>query len=179
MIPFVSILLSYASKGVTVGKALFSKKGLVLCLPLAMSLPVFNQTHQALWFLFWLMVGDFGTGILASRVEKKKLEEINPGLRKQSLISSEKLKKSGYKILLYVSTILVVYQAQNTFKLKTFHLSFSELELSAFLITVLFWCVVEFYSIVFENFKKMGFDVLDKFNKMVDVFKAGKSKIDE
>lgn len=169
----------YFLKISVVAKALFSKKGIIIATPVVISLPVLTQLQESLWLLFWLMVLDFITGIIASWFEKKKAEKLNPDLKKENLISSEKLKKSGFKTLLYICTIIAVFHAQKTFKLKTFQLSFSELDLSPGTVMIFFWCMVEFYSIVFENFKKMGFDVMEKINNLIGVFKSTKSKIEE
>ncbi|MFC2110495.1 phage holin family protein [Bacteroidota bacterium] len=171
------ILSSYIKKSFIVCEAMMSKKGLVLSAPILISLPVLTQMQQAVWLLFWLMLSDFATGILAAWFEKSKAEKNDPKIKEQSLISSEKLKKSGFKILLYVCSILAIDQAQKVFKLKPFNLSFSDLELSITLVVIFFWCLVEFYSIVFENFKRMGFDVAKKISNVFTTVKNIKSEI--
>ncbi len=171
------IFTPYINKSLLVCKALASKKGIVISVPVAVSLPVLTDIQQAIWLLFWLMFVDFGTGILASRIEKKNAEKLNPLLKKESLISSEKLKKSGFKTLLYFCSILTIYQSQKIFKIKSFNLSFSELELSVTLVAIFFWCLVEFYSIVFENFKTMGFDVSQKISNVFSTIKNIKKEV--
>jgi phage-related holin len=176
---FLTLFSSYITKTTIVAKALFSKKGIIIFTPVFISLPILSQLQESLWLLFWLMVVDFFTGIIASWFEKNKAEKTNPELKKENLISSEKLKKSGFKTLLYICSILAVFHVQKTFQLKTFQLSFSELNLSPGMVIIFFWCMVEFYSIVFENFKKMGFDVMEKIGNIIGVFKTTKSKIEE
>ena len=172
-----SIFATYINKSIIVCKALASKKGVVISAPVLIAMPVFSEIQQAIWLLFWLMVVDFITGVLASRHEKKHAEILKPELKSETLISSEKLKKSGFKVLLYTCSILVVYRAENIFKLKSFSWSFSDLELSATLVLVFFWCVVEFYSIVFENFKRMGLDVVLKISEVFSTFKKIKKEV--
>lgn len=166
----------YIKKTILVTKSLFTKQGLVIATPIALTLPVLSTIQQALWLLFWLMVLDFITGVMASGHEKKEAEKTKPELVNESLISSEKLKKSGFKILLYMCSILAVYRVQKIFMIKSFSVSFANIELSIALMVVLFWCLVELFSIVFENFKKMGFDVVKKISTIFSTVKTIKNE---
>ncbi len=126
--------------------------------------PVISAVQKALGLLFIFFVLDFITGILASRVDKKKAEKLDPTLKEQSLISSEKLKLSAVKAFTYASAILGVWAIETVFFIKTFSFtSVSTEKMTVTLIFVGFCCAIEFYSIVFENFKRMGFDIAKKF----------------
>lgn len=143
-----------------------------------------NNTQIAIAYLIGLMILDFITGIMASYVEaenKQELEKykttnkflnsllyfVNTGIvykirnllfKLSQVITSKKLKLSGVKAILYFSTIIVTYIFEQIFFIKSFNLSFSDLKFSLTLSMILFWSAVEWYSIFFENFKKIGID---------------------
>ena len=128
----------------------------------------FSTVQKALSLLIIFFILDFITGIIASHTEKKKLEKEDPTLKEQSLISSEKLKLSAIKAFTYTSSILGVWAIEEVFYIKTFKFeSVSTQEFTITLIFVGFCCAIEFYSIVFENFKKMGFDIAKSFLTVV------------
>lgn len=160
-------------------KAMFlTKKGFVL-IPMAVTLPIVINLTASLKVLFALMLLDFVTGIAASKIEKQKAEEENPELKKERLISSDKLKKSGVKFFLYASTILLAYHIEKIFFIKSFSLSFSTAHITITVVVVAFWMVVELYSTVFENFKRMGFDVVERAMSIIKNYKSTKNKINE
>jgi len=124
----------------------------------------FSTVQKALLLLLLFFILDFITGIIASYKEKKQKEKDNPKLKEQTLISSEKLKLSAVKAFTYASSILGVWGIERVFFIKTFKFeNVSTEDLTVTLIFVGFCCAIEFYSIVFENFKRMGFDIASKF----------------
>jgi hypothetical protein len=125
------------------------------------------------------MFFDLFTGILVSRKEKKEAEKLKPELKNESLITSKKLKLGFVKFLLYGSSILIAYNLQEIAKIHAFNFSFSDLKFSITMLIILSCCVVEIYSIFFENFKKLGFDILKIASKIIDTYRKGKSKITE
>lgn len=128
----------------------------------------FSTVQKALLLLLLFFILDFITGIIASYKEKKQKEKENPKLKEQTLISSEKLKLSAVKAFTYASSILGVWGIERVFFIKTFKFeNVSTEDLTVTLIFVGFCCAIEFYSIVFENFKRMGFDIASKFFKVV------------
>jgi hypothetical protein len=160
---------------------LFSKKGAILILPMAVTANTIN-VQLALLVLFILMSIDFITGIGASYFERKELLKTLEGgelkkLKETNLISSQKLKLSGIKFIFYMTFILVAFIIESVFFIKSFDLSFSEAKLTLSIIVILFCCGVEIYSIIFENFKKMGFDVTAMFLKIFKKYKSLKSEI--
>ena len=154
-------------------KAMFTKtSGLILAIPtIAISTTIDPQ--KSILFLCLLFTIDFATGITGSYVEWIKTD------RKTTLISSEKLRMSAVKLFTYFSGILVVYGVELVFFEKHFNFnSITDKDFTITSIAIAFFCAIEIYSIVFENFKKMGFDVLANIKKLVTVFKDTKKAIE-
>lgn len=172
-------LAGYCKKASIVGKVLCSKKGLAL-VPFIATMPIIlTSTQKSIALLIILMIADFATGIGASISRRRKLIKLHPNQELPRLISSEKLKKSGVKFLLYSMTILTSYAIQVIFQLKSFTLSVTDMPLSLCIGVVAWWCIVEFYSIFFENFKDMGIDVKLIIKKITGIIKYIKDKSDE
>lgn len=166
----------YFLKSQTVIKVLFSKKGISMLPALVMMPIILTTTQQAIAFLVLLMVFDFITGIGASISKKRKFEKENPEIEKIRLISSEKLRKSGVKFLLYSMTILSSYFMQAIFQLKNFTLIISNIQINLCIGVIGFWCIVELYSIFFENFKDMGIDIKLIIRKITNLVNFVKDK---
>lgn len=165
----------YFTKIITSIKTLLTTPaGVLVSLPL-IAVPFLTNLQLSFVLLFGLFLADFGTGLLASYFEKKEEEKTNPALKDENLISSEKAKFSVVKALAYTMSALGVYFIEKIFFIKTFRIdSVSEKDLTITLIWVGFCCAIEFYSIFFENFKRMGFDLA---KKMTNVGKKIKSLI--
>lgn len=124
---------------------------------------VFSPVQKGLAALFFFVVADFITGIGASYFKKKKAEKLDPSIKDQDLISSEKLKLSLVKVSTYAIGILGCWFLETVFFIKKFSFdSISTQELTITLVCIAFCCVIEFWSIVMENFKEMGFDIRKK-----------------
>ena len=86
------------------------------------------------------------------------------------------MKRSIVKGIAYSVFILCSYGIQFIFKIKPFTFSFSELTWDLPLIAVAGAIVIELWSILLENFKRMGFDiikiVLGMFTKAKEVKKG-------
>jgi phage-related holin len=133
---------------------------------------VLTSIQKALLLLLLFFVLDFITGIIASWKIKKDEEKLDSSLKGTALISSEKLKLSAVKAFTYTSAILGVWGIEKVFFIRTFKFeNVSTEDLTITLIFVGFCCAIEFYSIVFENFKKMGFDIAKRFLKVVTSIK--------
>jgi hypothetical protein len=177
----ISSLIMIFIKTRLLATTLFSKKGAVFLIPFAVTANVID-VKLALLILFVIMAIDFTTGIGASHFVRQRLlkslkgEELKK-LQETNLISSQKLKLSGVKFTLYMSTILVAYGIEFVFFIKSFKVSFTEADLTLSIIVILFWCFVELYSIIFENFKKMGFDVTARVSNIFKKYKSLKSQI--
>lgn len=173
----INLLMKPLIKSKIVIESFASTKGYFM-LPIALSVTAV-RLEWALLLLFGLMTVDFGTGVGASHFERKKLKKENPDVKHGNLISSEELKKSGVKFTLYAMTILLAYFLEQIFFVKSFQFGFSEAKFSISIVVIGFWCIVEFYSIVFENFKRMGVDVVEKFKNIVSKYKTTKKDISD
>ena len=162
----------YGKLFISLKTMLTKSSGVALAIPtIAISTTI--DPVRAIVFLCILDALDFITGIAASYIVWRKTD------RKTTLISSEKLKMSGVKVFTYFSTILVVYGVELVFFEKHFNFnSITDKDFTITSIAIAFFCAIEIYSIVFENFKKMGFDVLANIKKLVTVFKDTKKAIE-
>ena len=97
--------LSHSSTGVISGLGIFT-------------IIAFSPIQKALGLLFLFLVLDFTTGILASYFKKKKAEKLDPSLKNEDLISSEKLKLSLVKMSTYIIGILGCWLLESIFFLK-------------------------------------------------------------
>ena len=132
------------------------------------AISVLSSVQKALLLLLLFFILDFVTGVLASWKEKKEEEKIKPELKDKDLISSDKLKLSAVKAFTYTSAILGVWGIEKVFFIRTFKFDNVSTEgLTITLIFIGFCCAIEFYSIVFENFKRMGFDIAKRFIQVV------------
>lgn len=156
-------LKCFAKFGLTL-KSMFSKPlTLFSCLPLVV-LPVFTTSQKAVLLLGMFVIADFITGILASWAEFKKKDEWQ---EKKYLIESSKLRLSGVKFICYALGILCAWGIEIVFVIKEIpagHISTENLTITT--IVIAFFCMIEFYSIFFENVKKMGFDIIQKVKKI-------------
>lgn len=177
---------------------------LLLALGVEIILPK-TPTQIAITYLLFLMILDFLTGILASyhtkenkidceryRSKNKYINSVlyilNNGIlynirnfwyKLTQVITKQKIKRTGIKVLLYFSTILVTSFFEQIFFIKEFDLKFSELKFSLTLFIILFWSLIEWYSIFFENFKNMGFDVISSIKKVIKKILEIKTEIDK
>lgn len=164
-----------------------------------------TTTQFAITYLLILIVLDFITGIMASYIQYKDIVNavklrskivfidkilmfFNTGAiykircfeeKFKRVVSSKKLKMSGVKLLLYFSTILVTYFFEQIFFIKNFKLDFSNLSFSLTLAIILFWSAVEWHSIFFENFKKIGIDVKAIIFDLIKNFLNLKKEVDK
>lgn len=175
----ISIYFKYFSKMFITTKLIFSNK-----ITISLALPTFvmitlTTEQKAIILLGIFFALDFATGIAASWFEKRRAEKLDPALKEQSLISSEKLKLSMVKAFMYCSSILSIYGIEKVFFVRQFHLDFFEQKASITLLAVAFCCVIELYSVIFENFKRMGFDLKDKVSRIFKTVKSVKDSADE
>ncbi len=157
--------------------SLFSSKSFLM-IPVAIGV-VSIEIKNAINLLFFLMIIDFCTGIGASYFKKKKEEKENHNEKKSLLISSEKLKMSGLKFILYTTSILLAYFVENVFFIKPFQISLSSANFTLTILVISFWCLVEFYSILFENFKAMGLDIMAIGFKLIKKYKNVKQELNK
>lgn len=121
-----------------------------------------SQKAAALLGLFFIL--DFITGILASWIEHTKSDSTT---KKGYVIQSAKLRLSAVKFICYALGILCAWGIEMVFVLKRIPTgSISTQNLTFTTMVIAFFCVIEFYSIFFENIKRMGFDIIQKVKKI-------------
>lgn len=162
-----------------------------------------SHTESAIYLMILLMGIDFITGLIASFIEEKKefyasffssknklinnfLYLSNKGsiykvrcflMKLNHIITSDKLKDTIVKVFLYFGTIIITYLFESLFIIKQFKVFFSDLNFTLTLSLVLFCIGREFYSIFFENFKRMGIDVKSVLSKYFKIIKDVKKEI--
>jgi len=174
----LTLIIPYLHKTIIVFKSLFSQKGIILIPALAISIPILSTKQHIGLMLIVLIIIDFLTGLAVSKRKKKKAEKLDTALKNKNLFQSKLFKDgTGVKLLLYSLTIFITYWAEYVLKIKTFNISISKIDLNGTLVILLIWVTVELYSIIFENIKDLGFDVLAVLKKIVAVFKSVKKEI--
>ena len=136
-----------------------------------------TNLQLALALLFGLLFIDYITGVLASWINHKK--NFKTSFWKDSVngFSSEKWKKSLVKIITYFLFILLTYEIEYIFQIKSFTSDYSDLKITITLFAIAISCGIEFYSIFFENLPKAGFDIEKKFMKLFDKAKSIFTKV--
>lgn len=140
--------------------------GLIISIPAA-AMPLVTTPQKAVMLLAIFFMLDFITGIMASWAEFKKMKPSVTQYGKRYLISSAKLKLSGVKFITYAMGILCAWGIEQVFLIREIpsgHISMKNLTLTT--IVIGFFCAIEFYSIFFENIKRMGFDIIQKVKKI-------------
>lgn len=126
--------------------------------------PILTTSQKAVILLGIFFILDFITGILASWIEVKKT---NSTAGKKYVIQSSKLRLSAVKFICYALGILCAWGIEIVFVIKKVPSgSISTQNLTFTTVVIAFFCVIEFYSIFFENIKRMGFDVIQKVKKI-------------
>ncbi len=121
-----------------------------------------SPPQQALIFLSLVITLDFATGLVASWMEFKKTGNKKTG-QKKYVIESAKLRLTAVKFICYSMGILSAQCIQTIFFIKRIpagHIATKDLTLTTVIIG--YFCVIEIYSIFFENIKRMGFDIIEK-----------------
>jgi phage-related holin len=123
---------------------------------LSILIQTFSTSQQACAILLISMLFDFITGILAHWIEFKK-----ESIQKKYIIESAKLRLTAVKFTCYAMGILGAWGIETVFliqKIPSGYISTESLTLTT--IITGFFCVIEIYSIFFENIKRMGFDIV-------------------
>lgn len=137
-------------------------KSLILffCIPIL----VLTTSQKAVMLLGLFFILDFITGILASWA---KFIKTNSNSEKRYLIQSSKLRLSAVKFICYALGILCAWGIEIVFVIKKIPSgSISTQNLTFTTVVIAFFCAIEFYSIFFENIKRMGFDIILKVKKI-------------
>lgn len=173
----LTIFLKYLAKLGVTAKSLSSKPiTFITCLP-ALTFPVFTTPQKALILLGGLFVLDFITGIWGNWIEFKRDWPIDPVTgRRERVIKSAKLRLSAVKFGTYCIMILGAYGIEWVFVPGEFEPHDRLQKMTLTVIVIAFCCVIELYSILFENIKRMGFDIVKKSKKIWSLYKSVKDE---
>ena len=182
----VTLYLHYLAKPfIIIQEVVTTPKGIAFAIPTLGTISLLSTQRLAFGFLVIAYLLDFITGVIASFIERlreeKKIQEVDSFTWKQKVIyffdniSSDQMKRSIVKGIAYSVFILCSHGIQFIFKIKPFSFSFSELTWDLPLIAVAGAIVIELWSVLLENFKRMGFDIikigLGMFSKVKEVKK--------
>lgn len=174
---------------------LFTQKGLSISLPTIAGVAALSDTTKAWYFLLIVYSIDFVTGIWGSYIIQMNVEKTKDRYKKikestrlvkilysieffVNNISSQKLRKSIIKAVGYTLFILLFWAVQEVFKIKTWTFdSFSYMEWNLTLMAQAGCIASEIWSILFENLKKMGLDIVAKVTGMSKTYKELKKEI--
>lgn len=172
----------YASKlGYVFKNMMYSPAGVAGFIPLMVGAEL-STNVKAAYVLMGLFVLDFITGVWASWAEFQRSIPVTPGSGKRYVVQSGLLQLTAVKFVVYGLTILVALALEWAFIApgKEFepHESLNKMTLTTF--WILFLCIIEVYSIVFENIKRIGFDVIQTIKKIAkngwDIYKTVKDE---
>ena len=194
----ILMYLNYLAKPFLAVKTLFlTPKGLTIALPTIAGVAALSNETKAWYFLLLVYGIDFITGVMASyhvnfkkEKEKKSYQKIlESNLLIRILfkveffignISSQKLRKSFIKAVGYALFILLFYAVQHLFKIKTWTFeSISNLEWNLTLAAQASCIGAEIWSILFENFKALGLDLVKIVTNMSKTYREVKKEIKE
>ena len=186
----ITLYLHYLAKPFLIIQEVFTTpKGLVFVIPTLGTISLLSTQKLAFYFLVIAYIVDFITGVVASFIERlkeeKKEQQVDSFTWKEKVvyffdnISSDQMKRSIVKGIAYSVFIMCSYGIQFIFKIKPFSFSFSELAWDLPLVAVAGAIVIELWSILLENFKRMGFDIIKIGLGMFSKTKEIKDKITE
>lgn len=191
--------LNYLAKPLVAAKKITTTtKGAVISIPALALMSTFHIEKQVLLFLTGLIIVDFVTGILVSFKEAKiaakakgqfaTKETTNQRFFARLLfkikfyydvIESGKLRLSLLKMTMYMFAIIGAKTIQSMFKIKPFGFSFSDAEWTITIVVMCICCVFEIHSIVIENVKSLGYDLIDKIFSVFRSYKEIKKEFKE
>ena len=186
----VTLYLHYLAKPfIIIQEVITTPKGIAFAIPTLGTISLLSTQRLAFGFLVIAYTLDFITGVIASFIERlreeKKIQEVESFTWKQKVIyffdniSSDQMKRSIVKGIAYSVFILCSHGIQFIFKIKPFSFSFSHLVWDLPLIAVAGAIVIELWSILLENFKRMGFDIIKIGLGMFSKAKEVKKEISE
>jgi len=136
--------------------------------------------YEAVWFLLiWFFMADLITGLLASYYEWKESNHKDRWFfGKGEGFSSDKAKKMGVKLVVYLLVPQMLINLQTTLLIKNFkYATISDAEFELATMVVLLFCLIEGFSIFHENLPKCGFDLWKSIKNMIGFYKKVKKEI--
>ena len=157
---------------------IFSSPAGISVVPIGIVAASISTPLKAMILLAVLFILDFITGIWASWIEFRN-QQIKGSANNKYVVQSAKLRLSAIKFITYGMVILVAYGLEWVFVVQEFKPSDKIENLSLTTIAIIFCCAIEFYSVFFENIKRMGFDIILKIKKIAssgwDLYKTIKN----
>ena len=152
---------------------------LAIAVPTIAIVPTVVDFIRICYILFWMFMIDFITGVGASYCEWKRLPEKEDKwfFGKGEGFSSKKAKSLGLKAIVYIGLPVLILQFQIILGIKNIKyetLSDSEFELAS--LSVIFFCLIEGFSIFHENLPKCGFNIWSKIKEMIGFYKKVKTE---
>lgn len=133
----------------------------------SLALPLLTNLQLGIVVLIIAYIFDFLTGILASYVETKK--GLRPRTKSGYIFESERARQSVVKAVGYMSFILLAFAMETLFFHKDIKLSMiSDKHFRVTEIIVGICIGIEAYSVIFENIKAAGFDIVGKVTSMAE-----------
>lgn len=137
-------------------------------------------SYEGVWYLLvWFFISDLVTGLLASYFLWKESDHKDRWFfGKGEGFSSDKAKKMGVKLAVYLLVPQLLINLQTTLLLKNFkyeRISDAEFELAT--CAVLFFCLIEGFSIFHENLPKCGFNLWGIIKKIFGFYKEVKKEL--
>ena len=186
----ITLYLHYLAKPfIIIQEVVTTPKGIAFAIPTLGTISLLSTQRLAFGFLVIAYLLDFITGVIASFIERlreeKKIQEVESFTWKEKVVyffdnvSSDQMKRSIVKGIAYSVFILCSHGIQFIFKIKPFSFSFSELAWDLPLVAVAGAIVIELWSILLENFKRMGFDIIKIGLGMFTKVKEVKNEITE
>jgi phage-related holin len=130
--------------------------------------PELTIPQQAGILLILSIIVDFITGILASWIDYKKSKAFSDSSK--YIIESAKLRLTAVKFTCYTIGILGAWGIETVFFIKKIPSGYIATEnLTLTTVIIGFFCIIEIYSIFFENIKRMGFDVIQTIKNIVSI----------
>jgi len=117
---------------------------------------------KALILLGVFFAMDFLTGLGASYIEFKNDVSHYPDDEKRYLLSSSKFRLSIVKFITYGLAALIARGIEWAFIPGEFETNEHLNKMTLTTIVIGICCAIEIYSILFENIKRMGFDIIQK-----------------
>ena len=175
-------LLAFALPKFTLLSIFIKKPALLIASVPAIVAGSMVVSYKGVWLIFvCFMVADLLTGLAASFCEWKKSDHQDRWFfGKGEGFSSDKAKKMGIKLVVYLLVPKLIVNLQTTLMLKNLKYSrISDAEFELATCVVLFFCAIEGFSIFHENLPKCGFDLWKTVKKILGFAKEVKKEISE
>ncbi|MBF7090445.1 phage holin family protein [Flavobacterium sp. ALJ2] len=161
---------------------LFKKPALLVAtVPVIAITKLVVDFESVAWILFYMLILDLVTGLLASYCVWRKSDRLERWFfGKGEGFSSDKFKRMGLKVLVYLGVPFMIIKFQEVLMLKNFKYDrVSEAEFELATIAIIVFCLNEGFSIFHENLPKCGFNLWERLKKMIGFYKEIKNEITE